>query len=100
MSGKQVFEVPGLNDPSQPAAMNEAVPRRIDGRSIAENIPKGLAGTFTSPSPRSDWVRLKLVAQIEFLEQIESDHLRHSKFVRLREDKDARSVIKEHAGES
>jgi DNA ligase D-like protein (predicted ligase) len=40
------------------------------------------------------WVRPKLVAQIEFLEWTESDHLRHSKFVRLREDKDPRSVVR------
>lgn len=33
------------------------------------------------------WVRAELVAQVEFLEWTESDHLRHSKFVRLREDK-------------
>jgi DNA ligase D-like protein (predicted ligase) len=46
------------------------------------------------------WVRPELVAQIEFLEWTESDHLRHSKFTGLREDKDARCVIKEHAGES
>jgi bifunctional non-homologous end joining protein LigD len=45
------------------------------------------------------WVRPKLVAQIEFLEWTESDHLRHSKFAGLREDKSARSVVKEHAGE-
>ena len=46
------------------------------------------------------WVRPELVAQIEFLEWTESDHLRHSKFAGLREDKDARSVVKEHGGES
>ena len=46
------------------------------------------------------WVRPELVAQIEFLEWTESNHLRHSKFVRLREDKDARCVIKEDAGEA
>jgi DNA ligase D-like protein (predicted ligase) len=46
------------------------------------------------------WVRPELVAQFEFLEWTESDHLRHSKFVALREDKDAHSVVKEHAGES
>ncbi len=46
------------------------------------------------------WVRPKLVAQIEFLEWTESDHLRHSKFVGLREDKDPSSVVKEHAGDS
>ncbi len=44
------------------------------------------------------WVNPELVAQIEFLEWTESDHLRHSKFVGLREGKDARSVVKEHAG--
>jgi ATP-dependent DNA ligase len=46
------------------------------------------------------WLRPELVAQIEFLEWTASDHLRHSKFVGLREGKDPRSVVKEHAGES
>jgi len=46
------------------------------------------------------WVRPELVAQIEFLEWTESDHLRHSKFVGLRDDKDPRSVVKEHADEA
>ena len=46
------------------------------------------------------WVRPELVAKIEFLEWTESDHLRHSKFAGLREDKDARTVAKELAGES
>jgi ATP-dependent DNA ligase len=41
------------------------------------------------------WLRPELVAQIEFLEWTESDHLRHSTFVGLREDKDPRSVVKE-----
>jgi ATP-dependent DNA ligase len=46
------------------------------------------------------WVKPKLVAQVEFLEWTDADHLRHSKFVGLREDKDAREVVKEYAGES
>jgi DNA ligase D-like protein (predicted ligase) len=41
------------------------------------------------------WLRPEAVAQIEFLEWTASDRLRHSKFVGLREDKDARSVVKE-----
>ncbi len=41
------------------------------------------------------WLRPELVAQIEFLEWTESDHLRHSKFVGLREDKNPREVVKE-----
>jgi len=43
------------------------------------------------------WVRPELVAQIEFIEWTESDHLRHSKFAGLRDDKGARSVVKEQA---
>ncbi len=41
------------------------------------------------------WVRPELVAQVDFLEWTDADHLRHSKFVGLREDKDARKVVKE-----
>lgn len=41
------------------------------------------------------WVRPEIVAQIEFLEWTERGHLRLSKFARLREDKEARSVVKE-----
>jgi len=41
------------------------------------------------------WVRPELVAQIEFLEWTDADHLRHSKFIGLREDKDASQVVKE-----
>jgi bifunctional non-homologous end joining protein LigD len=46
------------------------------------------------------WLRPEAVVQIEFLEWIEADRLRHSKFIRLREDKDPRKVVKEHAGEA
>jgi hypothetical protein len=35
-----------------------------------------------------------------YLEWIEGDHLRHAKFGGIREDKDARNVTKEHAGEA
>jgi ATP-dependent DNA ligase len=46
------------------------------------------------------WLKPKLVAQIEFLEWTDADHLRHSKFVGLREDKDPKSVVKEHASKA
>jgi len=46
------------------------------------------------------WLRPEAVAQIEFLEWTAADRLRHSKFVGLREDKDARSVVKEQSGET
>src|SRR5437870_1927417 len=43
------------------------------------------------------WLRPEAAAQIEFLEWTEGDRLRHSKFAELREDKDARSVVKEQS---
>jgi len=43
------------------------------------------------------WLRPEAVAQIEFLDWTDGDRLRHSKFAGLREDKDARSVVKEQS---
>ena len=44
---------------------------------------------------KMQWLKPKLVAHIEFTEWTEGNHLRHSKFVGLRSDNDARSVIRE-----
>jgi bifunctional non-homologous end joining protein LigD len=41
------------------------------------------------------WLEPKLVAQVEFTEWTQDGHLRHSKFVGLREDKAATEVVKE-----
>ena len=41
------------------------------------------------------WLRPKLVAQIEFTDWTTNNHLRHSRFVALRDDKDPREVVKE-----
>jgi len=41
------------------------------------------------------WVQPVLVAQVEFLEWTADDHLRHTKFVGLREDKAARDVTRD-----
>ena len=41
------------------------------------------------------WLKPKLVAQIEFTEWTKGNHLRHSKFVALRDDKKATEVVKE-----
>jgi DNA ligase D-like protein (predicted ligase) len=42
------------------------------------------------------WLRPKLVAQIEFTEWTKGNHLRHSRFVALRDDKAAREVVREN----
>ena len=44
---------------------------------------------------RIQWLKPKLVAQIEFTEWTKGNHLRHSKFVALRDDKKASEVTKE-----
>jgi ATP-dependent DNA ligase len=41
------------------------------------------------------WVKPRILAEIEFLEWTGADHLRHTKFVGLRDDKDPRSVVRE-----
>jgi bifunctional non-homologous end joining protein LigD len=41
------------------------------------------------------WLRPELVAQIEFAEWTPDGHLRHAKFVGLRDDKDVRTVVRE-----
>jgi bifunctional non-homologous end joining protein LigD len=41
------------------------------------------------------WVKPKLVAEVEFTDWTAADHLRHSRFVGLRNDKDATQVHKE-----
>jgi len=41
------------------------------------------------------WLKPELVAQIEFTEWTPDNHLRHSKFLGLRADKEARDVIRE-----
>jgi DNA ligase D-like protein (predicted ligase) len=69
------------------------------------NLPETHKGRWGEGLTAADmgkcvWVRPEIVARIEFLEWTDSDHLRHSKFAGIREDKDARCVIKEHAGEA
>ena len=41
------------------------------------------------------WLQPKAVARIDFLEWTSADHLRHTTFVAMRDDKDPRKVVKE-----
>ncbi len=68
------------------------------------NLPekgKGRWGTGLTAEDMAKcvWVRPETVARIEYLGWTEGDHLRHAKFVGLRDDKNARAITKEHAGE-
>jgi ATP-dependent DNA ligase len=41
------------------------------------------------------WLKPETVAQIAFLEWTGADHLRHTTFVALRDDKDPKKVVRE-----
>lgn len=43
------------------------------------------------------WLNPELVAQVELAEWTPEDHLRHAKFVGIREDKNVREVVREVA---
>jgi ATP-dependent DNA ligase len=41
------------------------------------------------------WLQPKLVAQFEFVEWTDVNHLRHTKFIALRDDERAKAVVRE-----
>jgi len=60
-----------------------------------QNARRGEAVT-AEVMERITWLNPKLVAQIEFTEWTEGNHLRHSRFVGLRDDKKPTDVVKEN----
>ena len=58
-------------------------------------MPETGATALAFVSPR---ILIKPVAQIEFTEWTPDGHLRHSKFVGLKEDKDRRAVVRKEYG--
>jgi bifunctional non-homologous end joining protein LigD len=62
----------------------------------SKNARRGEALTATVMK-RCVWLRPELVAQIEFTDWTDANHLRHSRFVALRDDKPAAEVRKETA---
>ena len=77
--------------------------KKLKGLEINEcpfaNLPEARSGRWGQglTKARMAKCRLKpeLVGQFEFLEWTGDNHLRHSKFVGLREDKKARDVVRE-----
>lgn len=56
------------------------------------------AGLTAEKMAECRWVKPELVGQFEFVEWTPDNHLRHSRFVALREDKNPRNVIRELYG--
>lgn len=64
------------------------------------NLPEAKSGRWGQGLTKAkmaevQWLQPVLVGQFEFLEWTADNHLRHSKFVGLREDKGARDVVRE-----
>lgn len=78
--------------------------RRFRGLEIDEcpfaNLPEAKGGRWgegltLEKMAKVRWLKPVLVGQFEFLEWTADNHLRHSKFVGLRDDKRARDVVRE-----
>jgi bifunctional non-homologous end joining protein LigD len=64
------------------------------------NLPEASAGRWgqgltAEKMKECVWLRPEVVVQIQFLEWTGADHLRHTKFVVLRDDKDPLKVVRE-----
>lgn len=64
------------------------------------NLPEKSAGRWgqgltAEKMKQCVWLKPEAVARIEFLEWTDADHLRHPKFIALRDDKDPRKVVRE-----
>jgi len=53
------------------------------------------AGLTVEKMKECVWLKSEAVAQIAFLEWTGADHLRHTKFLSLRDDKDPKKVVRE-----
>jgi ATP-dependent DNA ligase len=78
--------------------------KKFKGLEISEcpfaNLPEARSGRWGQGLTKAkmaecQWLKPELVGQFEFLEWTGDNHLRHSKFVGLREDKNARDVVRE-----
>ena len=78
--------------------------KKFKGLEISEcpfvNLPEAKSGRWGQGLTKAkmaecQWLKPELVGQFEFLEWTADNHLRHSKFVGLREDKKAKDVIRE-----
>jgi DNA ligase D-like protein (predicted ligase) len=89
----------GFTPASRAELFKEIKPLEIKECPFA-NLPEKKAGRWgagltAAKMVECRWLRPVLVAQFEFVEWTEDAHLRHSRFMGLREDKKARDVIRE-----
>jgi bifunctional non-homologous end joining protein LigD len=85
-------------------ATRRAVFEKLKGLTTAKcpfvNLPEKQTGRWgqgltADKMKECVWLRPEAVARVQFLEWTGADHLRHTKFVALRDDKDPRKVVRE-----
>lgn len=101
--GDQLIYVARTRNGFTPAS-REKLFRRFKGLETAQcpfaNLPEAKSGRWgvgltAEKMKECKWLRPELVGQFEFLEFTPDNHLRHSRFIGLREDKKARDVRRE-----
>ena len=103
--GKKLIYVARTRNGFTPAT-RLALFKKFSGLEIPEcpfaNLPEARSGRWGQGLTKAKmaecrWLKPVLVAQIEYLEWTSDNHLRHSRFVGLREDKRARDITREEA---
>jgi ATP-dependent DNA ligase len=89
----------GFTPASRVALIKKLRALEIDACPFA-NLPESKSGRWgqgltAEKMKECRWVKPVLVGQFEFLEWTGDNHLRHSRFIVLREDKNARDVVRE-----
>jgi bifunctional non-homologous end joining protein LigD len=101
--GKKLIYVARVRNGFTPAS-REALFKRFRGldrgRCPFENLPESGKGPWGEGLTAEDmskcrWLEPHLVAAVEFAEWTSANHLRHSKYIALREDKDPNDVVRE-----
>ena len=86
--------------PASRSAVHSLLKSLIIDKCPFKNLPEARNGRWgegltAAKMKKCIWVRPELVANFEFLEWTDTDHVRHIKFLGLRDDKDPRIVVRE-----
>jgi bifunctional non-homologous end joining protein LigD len=86
--------------PATRRQVHEQIKHLKSDRCPFANLPEKAAGRWgqgltAEKMKECVWLKPEAVAQIEFLEWTGGDHLRHTKFIALRDDKEPRTVVRE-----
>jgi len=89
----------GFTPASRAELFKKLKPLEISGCPFA-NLPEKKAGRWgagltAAKMAECRWLKPHLIGQFEFVEWTEDTHLRHSRFVELRDDKKAKDVKRE-----